>query len=273
MSERGAAVAVNAALAVAAVLCLVPLWWMLVLSLSPAGAAGGYPPPLWPRAVTLDHYRALVSRMDMARHFANSLAIAGAVTVLSVAFNTAAGYAFAKLRFAGRERLFRVLLFALVIPGQVAMLPLFILVKELGLVNSYAGVVVPGMASVFGIFLVRQYVQSIPDSLLDAARLDGAGEMGVFLHVVLPLCRPIIATLALFTFLGSWSDFLWPLIVLADGARYPLPVALANLLGEHAQDTELMMAGAVLTVAPVIALFLFLQRHYLAGLQAGALKG
>jgi multiple sugar transport system permease protein len=150
-----------------------------------------------------------------------------------------------------------------VIPGQVVMLPLFLLVKELGLVNSYAGVLVPSLASIFGIFLVRQYVAGIPDALLDAARLDGAGELRVFTAVVLPLCRPVLVTLGTFTFLGAWNDFLWPLVVLSDERLQPLPVALASLLGEHAPDVEILMAGAVLTVLPVVVLFLLLQRYYL----------
>jgi multiple sugar transport system permease protein len=128
------------------------------------------------------------------------------------------------------------------------------------------------MASVFGIFLVRQYALSIPDSLLDAARVDGAGELRIYWSLVLPACRPILVTLGIFTFLGAWNDFLWPLIVLTDNEMYTLPVALANLLGEHAQDTELMMAGAVLTVLPVLALFLLFQRYYIAGIMAGSVK-
>jgi multiple sugar transport system permease protein len=142
----------------------------------------------------------------------------------------------------------------------------------MGLINTYAGVIVPGMASVFGIFLVRQYAQSIPASLLDAARIDGAGEWRIYWCLVLPLCKPILATLAIFTFLGSWSDFLWPLIVLTDDELYTLPVALANLLGEHVQDTELMMAGAVLTLLPVMVLFLALQKYYIEGLILGGVK-
>jgi len=166
-----------------------------------------------------------------------------------------------------------VLLAALVIPGQVGMLPLFLLVRELGLVDTLGGVVVPGLASIFGIFLVRQYALGLPDSILDAARVDGAGELRVFRWIAVPLCAPVLVTLAVFTFLGAWNDFLWPLIVLADDARYTLPVALANLAGEHVQDTELMMAGAVVTVAPVVVVFLALQRYYLAGIMGGGVKG
>ena len=152
------------------------------------------------------------------------------------------------------------------------MLPLFLGLKQLGLVNTYLGVLVPGLASVFGIFLVRQYAQGIPQSLLDAARIDGASEFGIYRRLVLRLIRPVLVTLALFTFLGAWNDFLWPLVILADQDRYTLPVALAALLGEHAQDTELMMAGAVLTIAPVLLLFLVLQRYYIESVAAGALK-
>jgi multiple sugar transport system permease protein len=238
----------------------------------PAGEAGARGLRLWPSAPTLANYRALFATLDVARHLANSALVAGAVTALSLALNTLAGYAFAKLRFPGRDRLFQGLLAAMVIPGQVAMLPLFLLLEALGLINSYWGVIVPGMASVFAIFLVRQYALSIPDSLLDAARVDGAGELRVFLAIALPVCRPVLATLAVLTFLGTWNDFLWPLVVLSDDRLQTLPVALANLAGEHVQDTELMMAGAVLTVLPVVGLFVALQRQHLAGLLAGALK-
>jgi len=136
-----------------------------------------------------------------------------------------------------------------------------------------AGVAVPSLASIFGIFLVRQFARAIPDDLLDAARLDGAGEWRIYLSVVLPLLHKKLVTLGVFTFLAAWNDFLWPLIVLSDDARYTLPVALANLSGEHFQDTELMMAGAVITVAPVLALFLALQRYYLQGVMLGSVKG
>ena len=160
----------------------------------------------------------------------------------------------------------------MVIPGQVSMLPLFLLLRSMGLVNTWAGVLVPSLASVFGIFLIRQFARGIPDELLDAARVDGASEWWIYWRVVLPLCRPVLATLAIFTFLGAWNDFMWPLVVLTDDRRYTLPVALANLVGEHAQDTELMMAGSVLTIAPVLVVFLALQRHYIAGIMMGSVK-
>jgi multiple sugar transport system permease protein len=260
-------------LALGLLLTLTPLWWMIAASLMPPGEANSYPPRLWPSAITFEHYTALFTRLDLARYLLNSTLLASAVTVISLFINSMAGYAFAKFRFRGRDRLFQSLLAALVIPAQVAMLPLFLLLKQFGLINTYWGVIIPGMASIFGIFLIRQYLLAIPDSLLDAARMDGASEFRIYWSLVLPLCRPILVTLGIFTFVGTWNDFMWPLIVLTDSSMHTLPVALANLLGEHVQDTELMMAGSVLTVLPVMLLFVVLQRYYIAGIMLGGIKG
>ena len=264
---------VNGALAAIALLSLAPLAWMVSVSFMPRGEASHFPPPFLPSMATLDNYRALFATTGVARNFANSLLVSGAITVLSLLVNTMAGYAFAKLRFTGRERIFQLLLAALVVPAQVAMLPLFLLMKQLGLVNSYWGVIVPALATVFGIFLVRQYARSIPDELLDAARIDGASEWRIFWQVVLPVLKPILVTLAIFSFLGAWNDFMWPLIVLSDQSMQTLPVALASLSREHVQDNELMMAGSVVTVLPVLLLFLCLQRYYMQGLLVGSVKG
>ena len=152
------------------------------------------------------------------------------------------------------------------------MLPLFLLMKSLHLVNTYWGVIIPVMASIFGIFLIRQYALAIPEDLLDAARVDGASELRIYRSVVLPVIAPILATLAIWTFLATWNDFMWPLIILSDERRFTLPVALASLSGEHVQDTELMMAGSVVTVLPVLITFLILQRYYVAGIMVGSVK-
>lgn len=273
MRPRTAAVIVNGLLLAAAAVTLCPLLWMVSVSFMSPGEASSFPPPLLPRQATLGSYRVLFAQAGMGRYFVNSLFLASAATVLSLVFNVMAGYAFAKLRFAGREHIFKLLLGALVIPGQVAMIPLFLLLKNMGLVNTYMGVLIPSLANVFGIFLVRQYTLSFPDELIEAARIDGAGEFRIFRSIVLPVLKPILVTLAIFTFLGSWNDFLWPLIVLTDEDLHTLPVALASLSREHVQDGELMMAGSVLTVLPVLALFLVLQRYYIQGLLAGSVKG
>lgn len=269
---RWKSVLLHTLLALGAVATLFPLYWMLSASLMPAGEASAIPPALVPSRPTLEHYHALFARLNLGRAFLNSVAIASAVTLVSVFLNALAGWALAKLRFPGRTRLFSWLLAAMVIPGQVALLPLFLLLRSLGLVNTMAGVVLPAAASLFGIFLIRQYALSIPDELLDAARVDGAGELWIFWRIALPLCRPALVTLALFTFVGTWSDFMWPLVVLTDESKYTMPVALAGLSGEHALDVELMMAGAVVTVLPVLLLFLGLQRTYIAGITMGGVK-
>jgi multiple sugar transport system permease protein len=260
-------------LVIGAVLTLAPLVWMVCASLMPTGDANTFPPPFFPRRVTFEHYADLFTRLNLARSFMNSVLITVLATVGSVVVVSMAGYAFAKLRFRGRDPLFRSLSLALVVPAQVGMLPLFLLLRELGLVNTYAGAIIPYLASVFGIFMVRQYVLSLPDELLDAARVDGAGEWRIFWAIVVPVIRPILVTLAAFTFLSAWNDFMWPLIVLTDGAKYTLPVALANLSGEHVQDTELMMAGSVITTLPALLVFLAFQRIYVRGILAGSLKG
>ncbi|HWT83690.1 MAG TPA: carbohydrate ABC transporter permease [Candidatus Methylomirabilis sp.] len=272
MPPRVAASLVNGVLFGLTLVSLFPLVWMASVSFMPPGAASTLPPPLLPQTLTLANYREIFLRAGMVRFLLNSLLLATAVTVCSLAFNTMAGYAFAKLRFAGRERLFHALIGALVIPGQVVMMPLFLLLKQMGLVNTYGGVILPAMAGIFGIYLVRQYALTIPDELLEAARMDGAGELRIFATVVTPLLRPVFASLGIFTFLGCWNDFMWPLIVLTDARLQTLPVALASLAREHVQDSEMMMAGSVVTVLPVLVLFLALQKQYIQGLLLGSVK-
>lgn len=271
--ERFTRILLYALLLIGAVMALLPMVWMVSASLMPSGEASTYPPRFFPSRVTFDHYVDLFTRLNLGRYLLNSAFVAVVVTTCSLAINSLAGYAFAKLRFRGRDRLFRALSTGLVLPVQVAMLPLFLLLKNLGFINTYWGVIIPGLASIFGIFLVRQYALAIPDEMLDAARVDGASELRIFWSIVVPGIVPILATLAIWTFLATWNDFMWPLIVLSDESRYTLPVALANLAGEHVQDTELMMAGSVITVVPVMLVFLFLQRYYIQGVMAGSVKG
>jgi multiple sugar transport system permease protein len=263
----------HVALVAGAAATVLPLVWMVSASLMPTGESTVFPPRFLPSRLTLLHYRDLFTRLNIGRAFLNSTAIAVAITAISLLLNSMAGYALAKLRFRGRERLFSLFLAALVIPTQVGMLPLFLMLKEMHLINTYWGVVIPGMASIFGIFLIRQSLLALPQEVLEAARVDGASEFRIYWKIVLPLARPILVTLAIFTFMTAWNDFMWPLIVLTDSSRYTLPVAVANLVGEHVQDTELMMASSVLTVLPVLLIFLLLQRHYIAGLMAGSVKG
>ncbi|WP_413062310.1 carbohydrate ABC transporter permease (plasmid) [Sphingomonas carotinifaciens] len=272
----------NALVAVLAALTLLPLGWMVTVSFMPRGEASRSPPPVWPSRWSWENYHELlVRRLIDGAWFDyrvlpalwNSLGIAALATLLALLLTVPAGYAFAKLRFAGRARLLRLLVISLIVPGQVAMLPLFLILKEVGLVNSYAGVILPSLAGVFAILFVRQAALGIPDEMIDAARLDGASEARIFASIVLPLLSPIVVTLAMFLFLASWNDFLWPLIVLSEQHKYTLPVAVAAIGREHAAEGELMMAAAVVTTLPVLAIFLALQRHYMTGLLGGSVKG
>jgi multiple sugar transport system permease protein len=255
-----------------AITTLAPLFWMISASFMPSGQASTFPPPFLPSHPTLKQYGELFTRLNLGRYLVNSTLVSVGVTIISTLVNSMAGYAFAKYRFRGRDGIFRMLIASMVIPAQVTMLPLFLMLNRMGLINTYFGVIIPGIAGIFGIFLIRQFVQSIPDSLIEAARMDGASEWKIYRSIVMPLCKPVLITLAIFTFMGTWNDFLWPLIVMTDDSMYTLPVALAGLSGEHVQDTELMMAGSVLTILPVLLLFAAMQRYYISGIMAGGVK-
>ncbi|MES3097646.1 carbohydrate ABC transporter permease [Sphingomonas aerolata] len=276
------AILANTLVALLTALTIAPLLYMVIVSFMPRGESSNLPTPLWPSHWSLENYHELVVRRlidgawfdyRIVPALFNSVAIAAISTLLGLLLTVPAGYAFAKLRFRGRERLLKILIASLVVPGQVAMLPLFLIFKQLGLVNSYAGVILPSLAGIFAILFVRQATLAIPDEMIDAARIDGASETRIFVTIVLPLLTPIVVTLALFMFLGSWNDFLWPLIVLADQHLYTLPVAVAAIAREHSADGELMMAAAVVTTMPVLLLFLAMQRYYLTGLLGGSVKG
>jgi ABC-type glycerol-3-phosphate transport system permease component len=276
------AILANTLVALLTALTIAPLLYMVIVSFMPRGESSNLPTPLWPSHWSLENYHELLVRRlidgawfdyRIVPALFNSVAIAAISTLLGLLLTVPAGYAFAKLRFRGRERLLKILIASLVVPGQVAMLPLFLIFKQLGLVNSYAGVILPSLAGIFAILFVRQATLAIPDEMIDAARIDGASETRIFVTIVLPLLAPIVVTLALFMFLGSWNDFLWPLIVLADQHLYTLPVAVAAIAREHSADGELMMAAAVVTTMPVLLLFLAMQRYYLTGLLGGSVKG
>ena len=280
--KRARTIVSTAAAALLTALTIAPLGYMVIVSFMPRGESTTLPTPLWPSRWSIENYYELLVRREIDGAFfdyrivpalVNSLGVAAISTLLGLLLTVPAGYAFAKLRFRGRARLLKLLIASLVVPGQVAMLPLFLIFKELGLVNSYAGVILPSLPGIFAILFVRQATLAIPDEMIDAARIDGASEARIFVSIVLPLLTPIVVTLALFMFLGSWNDFLWPLIVLADQHLYTLPVAVAAIAREHAADGELMMAAAVVTTMPVLLLFLALQRYYLTGLLGGSIKG
>ncbi len=203
----------------------------------------------------------------------NSLIVALSITLFHMFFDTLAGYAFAKKRFPGRTILFWMLIATMMVPAYVTMIPLYLVARDVHILNTLWALILPGMASAFGIFLMRQYIQTLPSELLDAARIDGCGEWRVFWNVVLPLCKPAIGALAIFTFVQHWNDFFWPLIALSNPSTYTLTVGVAGLQGEFSTDYGIIFAGAALAALPMIVFFFIFQRSFLEGVRMGALKG
>ncbi|MBA3779637.1 MAG: carbohydrate ABC transporter permease [Chloroflexi bacterium] len=232
-------------------------------------------PPTWiPEAPTLDNYRRLFEVLDFPRFFFNSAVVAVAVTGGNLVFCSMVGYALAKLKFVGRNQLFLLVLATLMIPGSVTVIPLYILMSMLGLTNSFGGLILPFLATAFGVFLMRQFMLGIPDELLEAARIDGASEVRIFFQVVMPLATPALATLGILTFLGSWNSFFWPLIVASEDEMFTLPVALATFAtGAYQADHGLLMAGSLVIVLPVLIVFILLQRLFTEGIATTGIKG
>ena len=255
------------------VFTLFPFIWMLSTSFKSPGEIFTQTPTFIPVQATLDNYRNLLQSANLGRSFMNSLVFATGMTILSVLCNAMAAYGFAKLSFPGREKIFALLLLTMMVPGQVTMMPVFLILKALGFLNSFVGLIIPGIASVFGIFMLRQFMQAIPEEILEAARIDGCSEYRIFFSIMLPLCRPVLATLAIFSFIGAWNEFFWPLVIMLREDMQTLPVALANLNGQFNTDWGLLMAGSVLVVVPVILVFLLAQKHYIKGIAAGGVKG
>lgn len=256
-----------------ALIALFPLYWMITTALTPSGAAIQVPPTLIPSEPTLDNFVRLFEQAPVILWTINSLIIAVAIMIGHVIFDSMAGYAFAKKRFRGKNLLFILIVGSLMIPVHVTLVPRFILVSEIGLVNNPLGVILPSIADVFGIFLMRQFISSLPSELEDAARVDGASEWQVFWRIVMPLSRPAVATVAIFSFVGAWNAFLWPLIVLSKRELLTLPVGVATLQQEFTQNIGMVMAGAAVGAIPMIILFLLFQRHFLEGVRVGGIKG
>jgi multiple sugar transport system permease protein len=255
------------------VIALFPMYWLFANALTPIRSNPPLTPVLIP-AFSLDNFRRLLTgNVYYVNWMLNSLLVAVAITVWHIFFDTMAGYAFAKRKFPGRNILFWLILSTLMIPIHVTVIPLYVVTRKLGLIDNLLAVILPGTATAFGIFLMRQYIQTLPSELEDAARIDGAGEFGVFWHVILPLTKPAMAALAIFTFVRHWNDFLWPLIALSRPQNYTLTVGVANLQGEFMTDWGIIFAGATLAALPMIVFFLLFQKYFLEGVRMGAVKG
>lgn len=260
-------------LSAALVVTIAPFVWMVLGSFKSEGELRQVPPTWWPEAGSLDNYAQLFARLNFGQFFFNSTAVAVAVTVGNLLFCSMLGYALAMLQFRGKRVVFVVVMAMLMIPGVVTFVPLFVLVANAQLIDTLPGLILPFLVSPFGVFLMRQFMVSLPADLLDAGRVDGAGELRIFWKVILPLCGPALATLGILTFLGSWNNFLWPLVVAQTEETYTLPVALALYsTGQNSTQYGLLLAGATVVVLPILLVFLIFQRRFIEGIATTGLK-
>lgn len=257
-----------------AFLMLFPLLWLIGTAFkSPAEDIFSFPPQIFPTQPTFDNFITVWNSYPFALHLYNSAVVAFLAVGLNLLLCSLAAYPLARLNFRGRELIFALVLATIMIPFQIVMIPLYILAVNLGLRNSYLGIVLPNLASAFGIFLLRQAFKAVPLELEEAARIDGCSELGIWWNVMIPAIRPALFTLAIFVFIGSWSDFLWPLIVLDDPDYYTLPLAVANLADSFSLDWRLVAAGSVISIAPILLLFLILQRYIVPTDVGSGVKG
>ena len=252
----------------------IPYVWMFVTSIKPLHEIQSYPPSFLVKNPTIEPYKDLFRMIPMGRYLFNSLFVAGSITLFNVFATSLAGYAFAKHKFWGRDKLFFIFIASLMIPWQVNIIPGFVIVKYLGWLNTYKGLIIPAMAwCAFGIFLNRQYIYSIPDDLIDAARIDGCNEFMIYWNVVLPIIKPVLATLAIFTFLQQWNNFVWPLVIIHTSSMRTVPLALAVLTGQFGANFGMVMAGAVVATLPMLVIYLIFQKHIIKGVAMTILKG
>ena len=256
-----------------AIVMILPLAWMLVTSLQTLNETRHYPPTLLPASPQFSNYTEVLREAPFGRWFANTLIVTLASVLGNLLFCSLAGYAFARIKFFGREVVFILVLATLMIPFQVVIIPTFLIVRKLGLIDTLGALILPNLAGAFGIFMLRQFFRTLPIELEEAARIDGASRLGVLFKIVLPLSGPALATLAVITFLWTWNDFLWPLITIYNPNHMTLQLGLATFQGAHQSTTNLLMAANVMSVLPVLLLFFFAQRYFVRGIATTGLKG
>jgi multiple sugar transport system permease protein len=256
-----------------AFLMLVPLLWMAVTSVQTLNETRHFPPIIVPHGIHAGNYTEVLRDAPFARWFLNTLLVTVAVVVGNLLLCSLAGYAFARLRFFGRDVLFILVLATLMIPFQVIMIPTFLIVRKLGLIDTLGALIVPNLANAFGIFLLRQFFRTLPIELEEAARIDGASRLGILFKIVLPLSGPALATLAVIMFLWTWNDFLWPLVTIYNPHNMTLQLGLTTFQGAHQSNTNLLMAANVMSMVPVLVLFLVAQRYFIRGIATTGLKG
>jgi multiple sugar transport system permease protein len=250
-----------------------PFVWMISTALKGQQEVYQYPPTLWPESLHWENFQHVLDIVPFGRFFVNSIVVTTLITVSQIVTSVLAGYVFARIEFPGRNLIFYLYLATLIIPNQVTMLPLFLLVSRLGWIDTYQGLIVPFLANAFAVFFLRQFFVSLPRELEDAARIDGAGRLRTLVQIILPLSRPAVATIALFTFLTHWDEYLWPLVVTNTTVMRTLPIGLRFFIEESGAQLHYMMAAALMAVAPVILLFLVAQRQFIEGIALTGTKG
>lgn len=251
---------------------LLPIIWMFLTAFKPESDIVTFPPKLFPTSLTLQHFADVWTKIPFGRLYLNSVVFAGTVTIISLLFDSMAAYALARIEFRGREVILIAILVLLMLPFQVTLIPLYDMLHDWGLTNTLPGMIIPRMTNAFGIFFMRQFFLSLPKDLEEAARIDGASEWKVFWRIIMPLARPALLTLGLFHFQFNWNDLLWPLIMSDRVESATLPAGLALFAGQHTVEYGLLMAGAVLSILPVVAFFLLIQRSFVAGIATTGLK-
>jgi multiple sugar transport system permease protein len=273
-ASRGRQVLLYILLGLGLLLVIGPFVWMVLGSFKPQAEFLRLPPTWLPEQWTLDNYRRLFQNLDFPRFFTNSFVVATAVTIGNLIFAPMLGWALAKLEFRGKRFLLLLVLATLMLPASATLIPLFVLMSSLNLVNTYFALILPFLAGPLGVFLTRQLFLGLPDELMEAARIDGAGEFGIFWRIGMPLAAPVLATLGILTFLGSWNSFLYPLVMTQEPEMYTLPVALATFAtGQYQADHGMLMAGSVVLVLPVLLVFVLMQRWITEGVATTGLKG
>ena len=256
-----------------AITSLMPLYWMVITAIQEPTLVVKLPPEWLPKNPSMANFAELLSRPLLGRWTLNSIVVAVTVTAAQLFVAALAGYAFAKKDFAGRNLLFWLYVGSMMIPGQVTLIPRYILMSKVGFINTYYGLILPSISAPFGVFLMKQFMQTLPGEIIDAGRIDGASEFGIFRLLVAPLAKPALAVLGIFTFVGEWNDFLWPLVITNSSEMRTLQVGLAMLQEEVPMAFGLLMAGATYAAIPITVVFLMFQRYFLKGLTVGALKG
>lgn len=254
-----------------ALLWSLPFWWTLATSITSDPSTTSV--ALAPKDLTFEHFSALFETQPVGKWFFNTVIFAGSVTAFNLVFDSLAGYALAKVDFVGRDKLFLLFVSTMMIPGMVTLIPVYVLLSELGWVNTYQGLIAPLIAQPIGIFLLRQHFKSMPSALGEAAQIDGCNQFQIFYKVYLPLAKPALATLGIYTFITTWNNFEWPLIIASDSSMYTLPIALFSVRNEYFTEWGIVMAAAVVVVLPVILVFLSAQRYFIEGMTLSGMKG